>query len=246
MRAHSADSSHATTPAVSAASAASSPRRGIASSIFVVRGNVGSDIGEYRDFTAPDMPSDTDYDRAQQSDADQSPGTLNRLSMSPTSASSTSSSCSVSYHQLRSPVSTTNRRQEIRSGFESMPRNSAKPKLATIEVLVPPRPSGRENVPLLDYNSCSDESVGVNIDCEDVTSNSSSGEAETGPIKLLPKLASCSLKRSIHSRKPRIVAAGRASSRAGRSLKILFAGDRRLPKCMHALETGDYRNACTH
>jgi hypothetical protein len=68
-----------------------------------------------------------------------------------------------------------------------MPRNSAKPKLATIEVLIPPRPSGWENVPLLSYNSCSDESVGVDIDCEDVTSNSSSGEAETGPIKLLPQ-----------------------------------------------------------
>ncbi|ETN36758.1 uncharacterized protein HMPREF1541_09036 [Cyphellophora europaea CBS 101466] len=195
-------------------SEASSPRQGFGSSIVAKERGVSSGIGGDRASTTLDMSSNPDYDQAHQSKAGQSAAAPNRLS---SSVSLTSvSSCG----QLGSTESPTNHRRQSRSGLGGMPPYNVEPGPTTIEILIPPKPPGWQDVPLVSCTGCDDESTGVDTPCDEVSSEYSSGEAKVARAARISPPTSCSPKHLMYSRNPRIATATGTSSRILDSAKI--------------------------
>lgn len=150
---------------------------------------------------------DADHDQACPHWPDRSPATMN----SPPSSISLSSSSSGG--PVRSSESAMEQCQQRGPGFQSTPPKSDKAHPTTIEVLIPTRPLGWENVPLVNCIGCTDELTDDDTTCEEVAPDGPIVEAEAGQAAHFSQPTFCFSKGPISARKPRIGVAGGTGKR---------------------------------
>lgn len=190
----------------------SSPCADPRNSVFAEEGAVSG--GNDKDTTAlpaSKTKSDADCDQACHSWADQWSTTMKSL---PSSISSwSSSSCGPA----------TKRRQQSRSSFRNTPPKSIKSNPTTIEVRIPSRPQGWENVPLVNCTGCTDESTDEDTACEEVAPDGTVVGGAAVQAAQFSQPTSCFSKGSMSAMKPGI---GAASGIRTRTLEKAVVSER--------------------